>query len=418
MAKRRIIAKKKYNAKSIIREREYGFYWYSGLWRVLRPLFIFMAALVIVMGVVSNGWLYLYNSLLKPMDTENHTTVAVEIPKNTTVTGIAKILKEQNLLRSDGLFRYLVMFQGVTNKMHYGTYQIAPSMSMNEMIGVLTSGSESIERTITIIPGWTIDDIAANLRKAGAIKDINAFIRLCNDTVEFSNYYTVDEIIKSQRLQGRRYVLEGYLAPDTYRVLTDASDADIIRRLLDQTDIVLNSVYDKIAIDTDAGAQQFQSALTRDETIVLASMIEKEAVKKEDFARVSAVFHNRLKAGMRLESDPTVKYTTKSTKLILSPDELNVQTPFNTYVVSGLPIGPICNPSKLAIEAALLPDMEYINGQYLYFCSKDPDSGELQFSRSLEEHNAAVVTYRPIWQAFDERQSMPAATQQPAAGNT
>lgn len=416
MAKRRIVAKKRYSTKSIIREREYGFFWYSWIWRILRPLLIFTCAVVITLGIVTAGWNLIYDNLLKPMDPDDPTTVTVEVPRGASITKIANILHEQDLLRNTGIFRYTIMFQGVTNKIHYGTYQISPNMTINEMIQVLTSGSSSTERTITIIPGWTVEDIAKYLHGIGAIKDEEEFKALCNNKLLFGNYYVVQEAIQEGGVDGRKYLLEGYLAPDTYRIFTNATTEDIIKRLMDQTDLVLNEVYNEDNDDEDTTG--FKTTLTRDQTIVLASMIEKEAVKDEDFARVSAVFHNRLSQGMRLESDPTVKYTLGINKMALTSEDTGVNSLYNTYQINGLPIGPICNPSEKALEAALNPDMEYIEENYLFFCSKDPSSGDLQFSKTLEEHNSAVATYRPLWEEYDRQQAAATPTPAPATGAT
>jgi len=143
-----------------------------------------------------------------------------------------------------------------------------------------------------------------------------------------------------------------------------------------------------------------------DETLILASVIEKEAGTHEDLARVSAVFHNRLNAGMRLESDPTVKYTLGVDTLTLTDSQLSTQSAYNTYQIHGLPVGPICSPSQAAIEAALHPDENFMAEGYLYFCAAEPTSGELVFARTLQEHESNVAKYRPLWEAYDrERQA-------------
>lgn len=90
----------------------------------------------------------------------------------------------------------------------------------------------------------------------------------------------------------------------------------------------------------------------------------------------------------------------------LSNSDLNVQSPYNTYLHKGLPLGPICSPSRAAVQAALYPDEDYIAQTYLYFCSKDPATGELHFSRTIEEHNLAVSIYAPLWQAYDRQQGL------------
>ena len=141
--------------------------------------------------------------------------------------------------------------------------------------------------------------------------------------------------------------------------------------------------------------------MTMDQVLTLASLIEKEA-KESDFARVSAVFHNRLKEGMKLESDVTIHYITGVRKMALADSDLAVSSPYNTYQVSGLPLRPICNPSPAAIRAALYPDDSMIQEKYLYFCAKEPESGELYFSKTLDQHKRAVESYAPYWQKYDE----------------
>ncbi|MBR6009073.1 MAG: endolytic transglycosylase MltG, partial [Clostridia bacterium] len=136
---------------------------------------------------------------------------------------------------------------------------------------------------------------------------------------------------------------------------------------------------------------------------ILASVIEKEASSLADMRRVSAVFYNRLAAGMKLQSDPTVKYMTGITRLALTNDDIKVNTPYNTYVVDGLPAGPICSPSKNAISAAIYPDETYLNDNYLYFCAGEPGTGMLIFAKTAAEHDKNVAVYRPLWEAYDRR---------------
>jgi UPF0755 protein len=142
-----------------------------------------------------------------------------------------------------------------------------------------------------------------------------------------------------------------------------------------------------------------------DQVLTLASMIEKEA-KASDFTKVSAVFHNRLKEGMKLESDVTIHYITGVRKMALTDSDLTQDSPYNTYRVSGLPAGPICNPSAEAIRAALYPDESMINEKYLFFCAKEPESGELYFSKTLDQHKRAVEAYSGFWKQYDEKRGI------------
>ncbi len=406
--KRRIVSQKFYNARSLHKEREYGFYWYSGLWKLIRPLLIFTISMVIVFGVVLSGWNMVYSNFLMPMDPNDNTEVTFRIKSGSSVSTISNNLYEQGLLRNKGIFKLLVMFQGVTSKIQYGDYLLSRDMGPGEIISVLISGTQVTERTITIIPGWTIEDIADYFIKVGAINasDRDTFLDLCDNAELFkTSSHQVAQALESGSMGDRLYALEGYLAPDTYRVFVDAEPESLLQTLLSQTEIVLDKLYD--ASEQSDGS--FTTDLTQDEIIILASIIEKEAAQKDDFGKVSAIFHNRLKLGMPLQSDPTAKYTDHSTNMVLTSAQVNLNTPYNTYVISGLPAGPICNPSPAALEAALHPNQEFIDEQYLYFCSKDPNSGELHFSKTLAEHEAAVAEYRPLWEAFDEEQKQKAA---------
>ena len=416
--KRRVVSRKFYNQRTLLREREYGFYWYAWLWKIIRPILIFGASAIIVLGIFVNVWFALYDNFLKPVNPDDQTTVTFKINQGDYVSTIGNHLVEQGLLRNKGIFKYMVMFKGVTSDIQYGTYQLSPSMNVSEIIDILSSGTSSVERSITIIPGWTVEDIADYFYTIGAIENKAEFLALCNDQEKFASVsHQVAQAVEAGSTSGRKYLLEGYLAPDTYRVFTTASAESLIKTLLSQTELVMDDLYASIEANEAVAEGSFVSTLTQDQTIILASMIEKEAGTADDYGRVSAVFHNRLARGMRLESDPTVKYVTGSTDFILPSDELNLDSAYNTYVIGGLPVGPICNPSKAAIEAALHPNQDYINEGYLYFCSKDPSSGELQFSRTLEEHEAAVAQYRPLWEAYDAEQRAKAAeTPQPTEG--
>ncbi len=415
--KRRVVSRKFYNQKTLHREREYGFYWYSWLWKLIRPALIFLISAIITVGVFINGWFVVYDNFLKPMDPDAKATVPFVIKKGATVTQIARNLSEEGLLRNQGIFKYLVMFRGVTSDIQYGTYQISPSMTVSEIVDIISSGTSSVERVITIIPGWTVEDIAQYFLSIGALADADEFYRLCNSVDYFAgNSHQVAQAIASGTTSSRKYLLEGYLAPDTYRVFANASAESLLRTRLGQTKIVMRDLYAAIEAGV-AGEDDLPVSLTQDQIIILASMIEKEAVTDEDRGKVSAVFYNRLAAGMRLESDPTVKYMTGSTDFILSSSEMSLATPYNTYVIYGLPAGPICNPSPAALEAALHPNRSYIDEGYLYFCSTDPRSGRLCFSKTLAEHNAAVASYWPLWEAYDaeQRAAREAAAQ---GGNT
>lgn len=400
----------RYTEKTLREDREYGFFWYDWLWRFLRPVMIFLCALVLIAGILTTLWNRVYANFLMPMDPDNDEPVTFTIASGESISTISEHLYEQGLLRNKGLFKYIISFQGLTNDIHYGSYQLTRSMDVMDIIGVLSTGSQTTERTITIIPGWTCEDIADYLLAEGAITSRDEFLQICNQPDLFlTSSYALQYASESDGFASRLYKLEGYLAPDTYRVFANASAESIARTLILQTNTVYDRVFyaeDSVEYDEDGNLIEtgYTSPLTMDQTLILASMIEKEAGSQEDFAKVSAVFHNRLNAGMRLESDPTVKYTLGVDTLTLTDEQLATQSAYNTYQISGLPAGPICNPSQAALEAALHPDEAFMQEGYYYFCAAEPTSGTLAFAKTLEEHNANVARYRPLWEAYDQEQ--------------
>lgn len=386
-----------YDHETLRDERQYGFYWYSGLWRLLRPVLVFITALLIVFGVVSAVWQKIDDSFLSPVDPTDETEIAFSVESGNSLTRVSKNLESQSLIKSSTFFKYYCDFAGLGQKIQAGDYKIKRSMNVFEIADLLTTGDgKPITMDITIIPGTTIEAIAADLKEKGVFQDESEFLSICKTAEGVSDYYFVADALKTKNASSRKYVLEGYLAPNTYEIYTDATPVSIIKKLLSQTDKVFTPEWQTRADEIN---------MTMDEVITLASMIEKEA-KKADFAKVSAVFHNRLKADMKLQSDPTIHYVTGERRMSLRSSDLAVESPYNTYRISGLPIGPICNPSPEAINAALYPDESYVAEKYLYFCSKDPDTGELHFSRTLDEHERAVEIYAPLWQAYDAERGM------------
>lgn len=390
---------REYDHESLRDEREYGFFWYSGVWKLLRPLLIGLSALLIVFGLIAAGYHWADDAFLSPMDPTDETQIAFSVQSGNSLNRVARNLESQGLIKSHTVFKYYCDFAGLGQKIQAGDYLIQKNMNMFEIASLLTTGDGNpITTDITIIPGTTVETIAANLQEQGVFTEAAAteFLNICCTAQGVEDYYFINDELKLQSASSRKYLLEGYLAPNTYEIYTDASPLSIVKKLLSQTDKVFTSEWQTRADEID---------MSMDEVLILASMIEKEA-KKSDFAKVSAVFHNRLSTGMKLQSDPTIHYVTGERRMSLRQSDLAVDSPYNTYSVKGLPAGPICNPSPEAINAALYPDEGYVAEKYLYFCSKDPSTGELHFSRTLEEHERAVEIYAPLWKAYDEERGL------------
>lgn len=216
--------------------------------------------------------------------------------------------------------------------------------------------------------------------------DKDAFLELCKTGDAFTDYYYIADVKATANASKRRYILEGYLAPNTYEVYMTATDEEILRKLLSQTEAVFPADYQTRA--TELG-------MTMDEVITLASLIEKEA-KAADFTKVSAVFHNRLKQNIKLGSDVTIHYITGVRKMNLTNSDLQIDSPYNTYKYAGCRWARSVIPRRRRLRAALYPDETYVAENYLYFCSKDPESGDCislrhRRTRSSGGHLCAVV---------------------------
>ena len=216
-----------------------------------------------------------------PMEPGSTDTVNFTVEKNATVSSIASDLVEQKILRNKGIFKYMVSFQGLSGNIQYGQYELSPGMTVNQIIEALTTGDgKSKERQITIVPGWTVEDIADYLFDRGAIQDKQEFLTLCNDAEQFKNEcYALQEAYNNGKLTGRKYALEGYLAPDTYRIYVDASPEDIIKTLLAQTDVVMERAYNNNQTDVvydeegnvvEEATAKYETDLNEEEIIILA----------------------------------------------------------------------------------------------------------------------------------------------------
>lgn len=383
--------------RELIESRRYGFFWYDWIWRVLRPVLVFVCSFVIICGLVYTGWQKVDEMFFAPTDSQNQEVVSFSVKSGSSLSAVSKNLEAAGLIHNHTVFKYMADFMGMGQKIQSGDYELTRAMSATEILDQLISGDgKPLTTKITIIPGWTVEDVANYLVEIKVLSSADEFLSLCKSGEAYSGYYFIEEMIKTGTVSQRKYALEGYLSPNTYEIYTSSSADTLIKRLLTQTEAAYLSGYDERAQEL---------GLTMDQVFTLASMIEKEA-KTSDFAKVSAVFHNRLKAGMTLGSDVTVKYVSGSQKMSLNDSDLAVDSPYNTYTHKGLPIGPICNPSMDAVVAALYPDEQYVAQKYLYFCSAEPESGKLVFSKTLEEHNKAVSYYRQYWEEYDKSRGL------------
>jgi len=365
------------------------------VWGVLRPVMVFITSLLIVVGFVYYGIDYVLQNYWLPADKNDATPIQIEIPKGSSVSEIAEILEGNNLIRNADVFEYYIDFSGYRSKVKFGSYIFNKQMTMQDIANRLSKGTDAATvTTFTVIEGLNIEQAAEKLLQDGIIPNKDHFLELCRTGTEFLNYSFIAELDYEQEAD-RKYMMEGYLFPDKYEIYVGSSEETIIKKMLNKFGDVLN---ERLVARAD------ELGMTIDDVITLASIIEKEA-KPNDFAKVSAVFHNRIKQRMKLESCATAHYYLGYKKLKLSSEEISVNSPYNTYLYPGLPAGPICSPSAKAIEAALYPDEQFVIEGYLFFCTKDPQSGELVFNITASEHQKAVEQYEPLWREYDQQNS-------------
>lgn len=363
------------------------------IWTFCRPIAITVTSLVIVFAVFATAFSYLLNNYFYPVDPDNATPVVVTIPSGSGASAIAKILYdagdegETGLIANKAVFKIYVDFMGKSSSLQAGTYTLSRNMDIDQIVDILCQGNPP-RRTVTVVikEGSTVETIAAQLVEAGMEFAEADFLDLCR-TGEAFNEYSFVAAIEQNPAQARDYLLEGYLFPDTYQFYVDSSAETVINRML----VRFNEIFTDEFI---ARAEEMDMSI--DDVVNLASIIEKEA-KTADFAKVSAVFHNRIAQNMTFGSDATIQYIVKGNKLVFNAEDLANPSLYNTYLYKGLPLGPITNPGSAAIYAALYPDEEYVADGYLYFCLMSSETGELVFAKTLAEHNANVEKYRPYW---------------------
>ena len=364
-------------------------------WSKISPGLAFICAVAATFALIYYGARFAYNKFLLPVDVNDPTPIEVTIPKGSGASAIAKILYEaggegrKGVIVNKMLFKVYVDFKNKSSSLKAGTYILSRNMGISQIVDIICSGNPPRATVkFTISEGMTVEAIANRLVEKNVLKSPDRFLELCTDAKSFSGkYWFVKNIVEEGR-EGRTYMLEGYLFPDTYEVFADATEEEVISKMLDR----FNEIYSRRYVER---AEELE--LTMDDVVILASMIEKEA-KPFDFNKVSAVFHLRLQKDMPLYSDATLNYILKATNMEFTQEELDYPTPYNTYKYKGLPAGPISNPGTAAIEAALFPNEQYMEEGYLFFCLMDKTTGALVFAKTASQHAKNVEKYKPYWE--------------------
>lgn len=310
-------------------------------------------------------WIGIY--AISPGPSSPDAVIDVVIPARTRVAEIEHILAENKVIKDDSRFSMLALLAGAAKKLRAGEYRLETGQRPLAVIGLLKKG-KVLYRPVTIPEGTEMSGVADILAAEGWI-DRRRFLDLVHEA----------ELLRDMGVEAQS--LEGYLFPDTYYLSRGQQDEEKIIRMMVARHF---QIFDKLM----ENAERKDHGLTHHEIISLAAIVEKETGLSRERPLVASVFLNRLEKGMRLQADPTVRYGNPDKTGALRQSELEKNTPYNTYVIKGLPRGPIANPGEAAIEAVILP----AETDYLYFVSKN--DGSHHFSRTLKEHNRAVARYR------------------------
>jgi UPF0755 protein len=329
-----------------------------------RITLILLLSVVVALGVAAYRVMKWTETPVVPVQ-DHPPSKIVTIPDRSTFFQVATLLEQEGLIKSRSAFVLLGRSQSADRRIRAGEYELSAAMAPAEILAKLLSG-QVVLHPITIPEGLTMVQIAA-LMEQHEVTDRIDFLKLARDGSFIASLgLKVDD-------------LEGYLYPDTYKFPKAVRTRDVLATMVE---------HFRQAYRPDLQARAEDMRMTQHQVITLASVIEKETGADAERAEISAVFHNRLRKHIPLQSDPTVIYGLTGFDGNIRKKDLSSPSPYNTYRVVGLPPGPIASPGIRAIEAALYPS----NSRALYFVSRN--DGTHHFSSTLSEHNQAVEKYQ------------------------
>ncbi len=303
---------------------------------------------------------------------KNGTEVLITIEENTSTAGIATLLKDNGLIRSKSAFMIKVKTSKYNGKLGSGTYTLSPAMSSEEICARLSEPKILKETVkITFPEGYSAEQMACLLEEEGIVS-ADSFLGALSDEYDY-------EFLKEIPKADYNYVLQGFLFPDTYEFYMDTTSHDIVDKMLQR--------FDEVYKSKKGNYKDVFKIITK------ASMIEKEAKLHSERATIAGVIENRSIKGMRYQIDATVLYdatdglyNTDSASFI-AQNIRELDSPYNTYRIDGLPVGPICNPGADSIDASINPEKH----EYLYYhTDTNKNDGSHIFTKSLEEHEASM----------------------------
>ena len=321
--------------------------------------------IIIVLSIIISGIGIYVKNLQKPVNIKDTSKKEISIEDGTPSIQIAKILKENGVIKNEKYFLFFAKKENLTN-LKSGVYEMSASQNLRQILEQLNEGGRPLGEKITIKEGSTIKQIA-NLLSENGLANADEFINLASSKDKFVSEFPFlsDSSITS---------LEGFLYPETYFIKKGTSSEDIIRQIVSQT----QKLYTSDVVSIPENLKPYIK--NTNELISLASIVEKETTDKKDAPLVTGVFIQRLKTQMPLQSCVTVEYVTGVHKQRISYEDSRIDSAFNTYINKGLTPTPICTPTIDIINAV----KNFTPTDYLYFVAKK--DGSLVFSKTYEEH--------------------------------
>lgn len=309
-------------------------------------------------AAMAAGWWHLTTPLQPAQET------IIDIAPGSSLIRVADELQQKNIIRQALILRLLAKWNGQEQQIQAGKYLFSTPATPADVLDRLVRG-DVIRVGLTIPEGFTLRQIARRIAESG-FGDQATLLELAYDA----------DFIAALGVEATS--LEGYLFPETYNFVPGTSERSLLRMMVEQ-------FYRTLTDEIREAAQQL--GLTLHEHVTLASLIEKETGLTEEMPLIASVFHNRLEANMRLQTDPTAVYDLEDFSGPVTRAHLSNPSPYNTYLIRGLPPGPIASPGLAALKAAVFPAIT----DYYYFVSKR--DGSHHFSRNLKEHNQAIQRY-------------------------
>lgn len=352
----------------------------------------FLVVLVVLGAVVGSGVMYGLDWIEENFggdfgDVEPGQPVEVEIAEGSSAAEIGEQLEEEGIVRNANAFRFEVRNRGVDQGISPGTYEFETGMSVDAAVDVLEAGPLAPETyRVTIPEGWTVAQTLERLGEATphSADDYRALLdaRVADPA---NSELTVPEWVPDLASFGEGIEpFEGLLFPETYEFAEEATAVDVLQRLLDQTATVFENMPDDVKSQAEA------DGLSNYEALIIASLVEREARVSDEVAPIAGVIRNRLEEGMRLQIDATVQYARGEHAERLFVEDTEVDSPYNTYQIDGLPPTPIAGARAAAIRAAMAPP----DVPYLFYVVAPECDGSHRFAETLDEHNQNVAAYR------------------------